>query len=866
MSFVFSLGPLELEEDELCFVLMGLNDEGVLNGDACPVEELGSRLKSFCEPLGPGSIGISPELRPLADLVGLPTRALRESERAVFAAQAWCFSQLLEPARADIELVMHLVSGVMGFIDSRPWELFDGERYLFLEIEEPNKPSEYAVLTIAGPDSDTFGVMLFFGDRAQELLESDRAHSISRVSMMHLVAEPEWALLPLDAAFGLRLMPMVLNMQDQEALGVTEASVAVLAATLKALEKLTKGRQIARAEVLDSKDQGTLVQVSMHPRPVVASPGPEVSTRASAMKKVGRNDPCPCGSQKKFKKCCLNKQNPNTARPKPKSSNSIDWRDEVVELIKRRDPGMLERWITRVYGGKCSEDEMTPPFLSCFLSAFKMREGLTGAEAYLKKKGPKLPIELRKELNVLQRACLSVWEVVAIERNVGIHLWNRLSGECVFVQDKAASMSVRMHACVLARVVEEDSNYFIDVVDGRTLSPREFAPVLRAIRRELKERKNWMDPARLMEEETMAEILKVWHLAFYQKSPEPKLRCLNSDQELAHSIQATYRVKRGRAKAVVDRLLEHPDVRVDENDGSDGFQLVLVAEPDREKFWACYMRARLVVMPETFLVESIGEARSRELRGWIEEWVGSDLAFESETVESCDDPEPPTRDLVVEQVFVHSFIEVDVERLQRVQLRRSLYQPHALLGGECPVDAVKRAASRRKVHMLLGEMEYNSRGDESELFELLRLSLNLDERGEKLKKAARANRLKEASDISGKLLELMYEVLLQIPDSKQLLAVGIAAVWVWNVAPLDSDDLDELSFEAALQACLEEISERCESKHLPDTETVATWMRKMWGCRWMYPEDNLVKLDSVQNSDGRVGLRLLRSPSGARAR
>ena len=25
------------------------------------------------------------------------------------------------------------------------------------------------------------------------------------------------------------------------------------------------------------------------------------------MKKIGRNDPCPCGSGKKYKKCCLNK-------------------------------------------------------------------------------------------------------------------------------------------------------------------------------------------------------------------------------------------------------------------------------------------------------------------------------------------------------------------------------------------------------------------------------------------------------------------------------------------------------------------------------------------------------------------------------
>lgn len=29
------------------------------------------------------------------------------------------------------------------------------------------------------------------------------------------------------------------------------------------------------------------------------------SVRQSKRRKVGRNDPCPCGSGKKFKKCCL---------------------------------------------------------------------------------------------------------------------------------------------------------------------------------------------------------------------------------------------------------------------------------------------------------------------------------------------------------------------------------------------------------------------------------------------------------------------------------------------------------------------------------------------------------------------------------
>ena len=34
----------------------------------------------------------------------------------------------------------------------------------------------------------------------------------------------------------------------------------------------------------------------------------DLTTRAIAPKKIGRNDPCPCGSGKKFKKCCIKKQ------------------------------------------------------------------------------------------------------------------------------------------------------------------------------------------------------------------------------------------------------------------------------------------------------------------------------------------------------------------------------------------------------------------------------------------------------------------------------------------------------------------------------------------------------------------------------
>lgn len=38
---------------------------------------------------------------------------------------------------------------------------------------------------------------------------------------------------------------------------------------------------------------------------------PSTSFPAKAIGKVGRNDPCPCGSKKKYKKCCLIKKSPH---------------------------------------------------------------------------------------------------------------------------------------------------------------------------------------------------------------------------------------------------------------------------------------------------------------------------------------------------------------------------------------------------------------------------------------------------------------------------------------------------------------------------------------------------------------------------
>jgi uncharacterized protein YecA (UPF0149 family) len=43
--------------------------------------------------------------------------------------------------------------------------------------------------------------------------------------------------------------------------------------------------------------------------PVSRQPQLNLALRTETKQRVGRNDPCSCGSGKKFKKCCLNKSN-----------------------------------------------------------------------------------------------------------------------------------------------------------------------------------------------------------------------------------------------------------------------------------------------------------------------------------------------------------------------------------------------------------------------------------------------------------------------------------------------------------------------------------------------------------------------------
>jgi preprotein translocase subunit SecA len=86
-----------------------------------------------------------------------------------------------------------------------------------------------------------------------------------------------------------------------------------------ATEKAEKAEHWKRVKELEGDPQGLLLfalekltgkkatDVAKAKPPVLPSPRLSLPRKPEVKQKVGRNDPCPCGSGKKFKACCMRK-------------------------------------------------------------------------------------------------------------------------------------------------------------------------------------------------------------------------------------------------------------------------------------------------------------------------------------------------------------------------------------------------------------------------------------------------------------------------------------------------------------------------------------------------------------------------------
>ena len=190
---------------------------------------------------------------------------------------------------------------------------------------------------------------------------------------------------------------------------------------------------------------------------------------------VGRNDPCPCGSGKKYKKCCLNKElsvaDAGTERESPQklteseqfealltpilelsqSHNMVDAFGEAYERFFFEDLDDVETQYARML------------FFPWVLFLKKLPGGSTVARRYLNRHRPELsPVAIRM-LEQTGSERFRLVEIQEVRFHQGMRLKDLHSGEVFEVQERAATESLHQWDLIVVRLRRYSSHIQLDM-------------------------------------------------------------------------------------------------------------------------------------------------------------------------------------------------------------------------------------------------------------------------------------------------------------------------------------------------------------------------------------------------------------------
>ncbi|MGB9699649.1 MAG: SEC-C metal-binding domain-containing protein [Thermodesulfobacteriota bacterium] len=179
--------------------------------------------------------------------------------------------------------------------------------------------------------------------------------------------------------------------------------------------------------------------------------------------KVGRNAPCPCGSGKKYKKCCLSK---DELRDTPKTSmtpTEMKLRDELLsfsakERYKKDFKKAYELFFRKPFQEVLVIDEKEeadfPLFLDWFIHDYILGNGATIAEEFYQEKRRKISEEQIILFKNEIPSYLSFYEITSVSPGKGLTLKDLITGEELEVWEVSGSLAAVKWDVLLTRVIK----------------------------------------------------------------------------------------------------------------------------------------------------------------------------------------------------------------------------------------------------------------------------------------------------------------------------------------------------------------------------------------------------------------------------
>ena len=469
-------------------------------------------------------------------------------------------------------------------------------------------------------------------------------------------------------------------------------------------------------------------EFKIEPDPSHAPAHPPAPATGRERTKVGRNDPCPCGSGRKYKKCHL-----PLDREEHFTQRECDSLRELDESLIRKLTefamarfGFAARGFTKDFVDARQVVQFSAPW-----SVYHYRiEGATVLDHYLEDRGRHLSRAERAWFTTQQAAWLSVWEVTEVDPGKTVTLHDLLSGETRSVHEVGGSRTLVIRDALLARVVDHDGLSLLCGVHPRPLPPFEAAEVVRRARGKLR-RKRAVPVERLRAEPFGRYLIRRWEEAVEELDVAceipPKLENTDGDPLLLTTDH--FEVVAGARSAVQERLAALEGAEPEEAGEHRAVYIFLRPGNAQHADWDNTVVGHARLSDTALQLETNSRVRADALRKQVENACGDRIRHRAR--EHTDplspkaappehDPAPGPTGPEVEQLLL--------EFKQRHYADWADQQLPAL-DGKTPREAVRTAEGKAAVDVLLKDMEnreQRSAGGAAFDFSVLRRELRLE--------------------------------------------------------------------------------------------------------------------------------------------
>ncbi len=435
------------------------------------------------------------------------------------------------------------------------------------------------------------------------------------------------------------------------------------------------------------------------------------------MSDIGRNAPCPCGSGRKYKKCCLGKAG---AAAQPFTSGD---RESALARLTRfahreefdEDHAVAEDAFWGDCLDTCSDEEAEDPavldqgdhaFHMWLFFDFMLAVGGTLAEVFLEREAIRLTTGEREYLERMRRAQLRLYEVVEVAPDEGLRLLDLWAGERLWVRERLATRQLVRWDLLAARVMSGGDGDL--VIDGApylypALEKEEILKVLRRAHR---------DFTRGLPDQDLTAFFRAAGVVFHQLWLElvalrPRPTFVTAEGDPLVFAKVVFDV-RDRA-AVLAALAGHADLD-EQDDGSYAWR-----EPEDDQGFRRGL-GTFVLEEDRLVFETTSRPRARRGRRFLEKLAGDAVRFRATRFQDVEqaveehraDPAPPAAEVPLElqEELAFEFYERHYRTWPDV--------PLPALGNRTPRRAARLKTVRPRLVALLKDMESRSERERRE--------------------------------------------------------------------------------------------------------------------------------------------------------